>query len=127
MTATSLDIRYHVKDGQRDTVLTKLKGVIDLCAKEPEFIYAIISESPERRNQFVLHELWRGTRADFDAIQGIKPYRKAYRADVKQYVEKVEVEWNTPIAEWGFPYGKSERLTDKREVGSHGRHIRQTI
>jgi len=67
---------------------------------------AIISESPERPNQFVLQELWRGTRADFDAVQGVKPYRKAYLADVKQYLEMVEVEWNTPIAEW------SSRLTD---------------
>jgi hypothetical protein len=45
-------------------------------------------------------------RADFDAVQGVKPYRKAYLADVKQYLEKVDVEWNTPIAEWG------SRLTD---------------
>jgi len=46
-----------------------------------------------------LQELWSGTRADFDAVQGVKPYRKAYLADVKQYLEKVDVEWNTPIAE----------------------------
>ncbi|HXP42746.1 MAG TPA: antibiotic biosynthesis monooxygenase [Candidatus Acidoferrales bacterium] len=101
MATTSLGIHYYIKDGHRDTVLSKLKGVIDLCAKEPEFINAIISESPERPNQFALLELWRGTRADFDAVQGIKPYRKAYLADVKPYLEKVEVEWNTPIAEWG--------------------------
>ena len=69
--------------------------------KRAEFIKAIISESPERPNQFALQELWRGTRADFDAVQGIKPYRKAYLADVKQYLEKVNVKWNTPIAKWG--------------------------
>jgi quinol monooxygenase YgiN len=101
MATTSLGLHYYIKDGHRDTVLSKLKGVIDLCAKEPEFINAIISESPERPNQFALQELWRGTRADFDAVQGVKPYRKAYLADVKQYLEKVDVEWNTPIAEWG--------------------------
>jgi quinol monooxygenase YgiN len=106
MATTSLGIHYYIKDGHRGTVLSKLKGVINLCAKEPEFINAIISESPERPNQFALEELWRGTRADFDAVQGTKPYRKAYLADVKQYLEKVEVEWNTPIAEW------SSRLTD---------------
>lgn len=42
MATTSLGIRYYIKD------------VIDLCAKEPEFINAIISESPERPNQFTL-------------------------------------------------------------------------
>jgi quinol monooxygenase YgiN len=101
MATTSLGLHYYVKGGHRDTVLSKLKGVIDLCAKEPEFINAIISESPERPNQFALQELWRGTRADFDRVQGIKPYRKAYLADVEQYLEKVDVESNTPIAEWG--------------------------
>lgn len=106
MATTSLGLRYYIKDRHRDTVLSKLKGVIDLCAKEPEFINAIISESPERPNQFALQELWRGTRADFDTVQGVKPYRRTYLADVKQYLEKVEVEWNTPIAEWG------SRLTD---------------
>ena len=106
MAKTSLGLHYYIKDGHRDTVLSKLKGVIYLCAKEPEFINAIISQSPELPNQFALQELWRGTRADFDAVQGIKLYRKAYLADVKQYLEKVEVEWNAPIAEWG------SRLTD---------------
>jgi len=106
MATTSLGTHYFIKDGHHDTVPSKLKGVIDLCMKEPEFINAVISESPERPSQLVLQELWRGTRADFDAVQGIKPYRKAYLADVKQYLEKVEVEWDTPIAEWG------SRLTD---------------
>lgn len=106
MATTSLGLHYHIKQGHREIVLSKLKGVIDLCAQEPEFLNAIISESAERPNQFALQELWRGTRADFDRVQSVKPYRKAYLADVKQYLEKVEVEWNTPIAEWG------SRLTD---------------
>lgn len=104
------DLHYYIKDGHRDIVFAKLKGVIDLCAKEAEFINAIISESPERPNQFALQELWRGTRADLDAVQGIKPYRRAYLADVKHYLENVDVEWNKPIVEWG------SRLTDLNGV-----------
>jgi hypothetical protein len=38
---------------------------------------------------------------EFDAIQGPKPYRKAYPENVKKFLEKVDVEWNTPILEWG--------------------------
>jgi hypothetical protein len=53
MATTSLGIHYFIKDGHRDTVLSKLKGVIELCTKEPEFINAIISETPERPNQFL--------------------------------------------------------------------------
>src|ERR1700747_1419364 len=101
MATTSLGIHYYIKDGHRNTVLSKLKGVIDLCAKEPEFINAIISMSPERPNQFALQELWHGRRADFDAVQGVKPYRKAYLADLKQYLEKVDVVWSSAIVELG--------------------------
>jgi hypothetical protein len=48
----------------------------------------------------VFYELWRGTRADFAAIQVPKPYRKAYMENVKQFLERVDVEWNSPILEW---------------------------
>jgi len=34
---------------------------------------------------------------EFDAIQG----PKAYLENVKKFLEKVDVEWNTPILEWG--------------------------
>jgi len=82
-------------------VLVEIKGILDRCAQEPEFITGIVHETPERPNEFVFYELWKGTRADFDAIQGPKPYRKAYMENVKQFLEKVEVEWNSPILEWG--------------------------
>jgi quinol monooxygenase YgiN len=98
---TSLTIHYHVKPGMKETVLSKLKGIIDLCEQEPEFITAIIQETPEKPDEMMLYELWKGTHAEFDAVQGIKPYRKAYVADVKQYLDKIVVEWNTPIFEWG--------------------------
>jgi len=68
MATTSLGLHYSSGMGTETPYFSKLKGVIDLCAKEPEFINAIISESPERPNQFALQELWRGTRADFDAV-----------------------------------------------------------
>lgn len=101
MATTSLAIHYFIKEGQRNTVLSKLTGVIELCTNEPEFINAVISETSEMPDQLFLHELWRGTRATFDAVQGVKPYRKAYLADVKQYLEKVDVVWSTAIVELG--------------------------
>jgi len=98
---TSLSLRYHVKPGQNKEAFAEMKGMLDRCAKEPEFIMAIIHETPGRPNEFVFYELWKGTRAEFDAIQGPKPYRKAYLANVRQFLEKAEVEWNSPILEWG--------------------------
>jgi quinol monooxygenase YgiN len=98
---TSLSFHYHVKPGQREAVLAEIKGILDLCAKEPEFITAIIRETPDRPNEFVFYELWKGTRAEFDAVQGPKPYRKAYMESVKNFLEQVDVEWNSPILEWG--------------------------
>jgi hypothetical protein len=41
---TSLSLHYHVKTGQREAVLAEIKGTLDLCAKEPEFITAIITK-----------------------------------------------------------------------------------
>lgn len=49
----------------------------------------------------MLYELWKGTRAEFDATQGTKPYRKAYIENTKKFLDKVDVEWNLPILEWG--------------------------
>jgi len=66
-----------------------------------EFVTAIVHETSERPNEFVFYELWKGTRAEFDAIQGPKPYRKACMENVKQFLERVDVEWNSPILEWG--------------------------
>ena len=34
-------------------------------------------------------------------LQGPKPYPKAYMESVKKFLEKVDVEWNSPILEWG--------------------------
>jgi quinol monooxygenase YgiN len=98
---TSLSLHYHVKPGLKDKALVEMKEILDRCANETEFIMAIIHEAPERPNELIFYELWKGTRAEFDAIQGPKPYRKSYMENVKQYVDKVEVEWNGPILEWG--------------------------
>src|SRR5260370_3068075 len=98
---TSLSLRYHVKPGQNKEAFAEMKGMLDRCAKEPEFIMAIIHETPERPNEFVFYELWKGTRAEFDAIQGPKPYQKAYLVNVRQFLEKPKLHWNPPILEWG--------------------------
>ena len=98
---TSLSLHYQVKPSQKEGLLVEIKGMLDRCAKEPEFIMGILHETPERPNQFVLYELWKGTRAEFDATQGTKPYRKAYIENTKKFLDKVDVEWNLSILEWG--------------------------
>ena len=98
---TSLNLHYQVKTSQREGLLVEIKSMLDRCAKEPEFIMGILHETPERPNQLVLYELWKGTRAEFDATQGMKPYRKAYIENTKKFLDKVDVEWNSPILEWG--------------------------
>ena len=98
---TSLSLHYHVKPGQKQEALVEMQGLLDRCAHEPEFIMAIVHETPERPNELVLYELWTGTRAEFNAIQGPKPYRKAYIENVKRFIEKADVEWISPILERG--------------------------
>ena len=98
---TSLSLHYQVKPGQKAGLLVEINNMLDRCAKEPEFIMAIVHETPERPDQLVFFELWKGTRAEFDATQGTKPYRKAYIENTKRFVDTVDVEWNLPILEWG--------------------------
>jgi quinol monooxygenase YgiN len=98
---TSLSLHYQVKPGQKEALLVEIRGILDRCATEPEFIAAIVHETPERPNEFVFYELWKGTRAEFDQVQGPKAYRKAYMENSKRFIDKVVVEWNTPILEWG--------------------------
>ena len=53
---TTLSLHYHVKPGQRDAMLVEIKGILDRCAQEPEFITGIVHETPERPNEFVFYE-----------------------------------------------------------------------
>jgi hypothetical protein len=54
----------------------------------------------------MFYGLWKGAREDA-AVHGPKPYRKAYMEKMKQFLEKVEVEWNAPIMEGGLFTGTS--------------------
>jgi quinol monooxygenase YgiN len=65
---TALSLHYQVKPSLKEGFLVEIKSMLDRCAKEPEFIMGILHETPERPNEFVLHELWkrdaRGIRRD---------------------------------------------------------------
>src|SRR5258707_12626949 len=54
---TSLSLHYHVKPGQKEEVLAEIMDIVDRCAKEPEFILAIVHETPGRPNEFAFYEL----------------------------------------------------------------------
>ena len=47
---TSLNLHYQVKPGQKEGLLVEIRGMLDCCAKEPEFIMGILHETPERPN-----------------------------------------------------------------------------
>lgn len=98
---TTLNLKYTLKPDTREDMLAEIHTVLDFCAKEPEFITAYLQETPERPNELLLFEIWRGTREDFVRVQGPKPYRKDYLTRSKQYVEKVDVIFSTPVVEWG--------------------------
>src|SRR5216684_1497804 len=46
---TALSLHYHVKPGQREAVLGEIKGILDRCAQEPEFITASFMKLPNGR------------------------------------------------------------------------------
>ena len=98
---TTLNLKYTLKPGTRDAMLAELHTVLDLCAQEPEFITAILQETPEHPNELILFELWRGSHEDFIRVQGPKAYRRDYITRSKQYVETVEAVFSAPFQEWG--------------------------
>ena len=58
---TSLSLHYQVKPSQKEGLLVEIKGMLERCAKEPEFIIGILHETPERPNR-ALRAMERNTR-----------------------------------------------------------------
>jgi len=97
----TLSLKFKVKPGLKLALLAELKTILDLCAREPEFITAILHENPEQPDEIFLFELWRGTPDEFMRTQGPKPYRVAYMERSKPLVAGVEVAFLKPTQEWG--------------------------
>ena len=98
---SALSLKFKVKPGLKLALLSELKTILDLCAREPEFVTAILNENPNQPDELFLFEIWRGTPEDFARVQGPKPYRQAYLEHSKPLLESVNVEWLAPTQEWG--------------------------
>jgi quinol monooxygenase YgiN len=97
----TLSLKFKVKPGLKLALLAELKTILDLCAREPEFITAILHENPEQPEEIFLFELWRGTREEFLRVQGPKPYRVAYLERSRPLLTHVDVAFLQPTQEWG--------------------------
>jgi hypothetical protein len=97
----TLTLKYQVKPGLKPALLAELTTILDLCAREPEFVAAVLNENPERPDELQLFEIWRGTPEGFRRAQGPKPYRRAYLEHSRPLVERVEVSFLQPIGGWG--------------------------
>jgi len=97
----ALYLHYLVKEGKEAELLGHIEQILAECAKEADFITAVLHQTPERPREFTLYELWRGTKEEFAVTQGARAYRKAYLAATKPLVENVQVTWDTPIRTWG--------------------------
>jgi hypothetical protein len=75
--------------------LKKIKTVLDLCFKEPEFVVAILQQSKDSPDELMSFEVWKGTYEDFVRVQG--PNLK----NSKKLVESVDVKWGIHFLEWG--------------------------
>jgi quinol monooxygenase YgiN len=93
-------IRYKIKPGYREQLMSELDKILDLCAKEPESLLAFLQESVERPNELRIFEVWKGTNEDFERVQSPKPYRRVYMEKTKAMVVSVEVEQNSVIGTW---------------------------
>ena len=97
----ALYLHYVVKEGKEAELLEHIERILDACAKEDDFITAVLHRTPERPREFTLYELWRGTKEEFAMTHGTRPYRKAYLAATKPLVDQVQVTWDSPIRVWG--------------------------
>ena len=97
----TLALKFKVKAGLKLALLGELRTILDLCAREPEFVTAILHENPEKPDEIFVYEIWQGTPAEFQRVQGPKPYRVAYLERSRPLVEHVEVAFLTPAQEWG--------------------------
>lgn len=97
----ALYLHYRVKDGKVDELLGHIRTILDLCAREDDFITAVLHRSPERPLELTLYDLWRGTPATFAMTQGTRAYRKAYLEASRPLVDHVDVRWDTPMQVWG--------------------------
>ena len=97
----TLALQFKVKPGLKLALLAELHAILDRCAREPEFVTALLHDNPERPDEIFVYEIWRGTPAEFQRVQGPKPYRVAYLRQSRPLVERVEVAFLTPVREWG--------------------------
>ena len=80
---TALSLHYHIRPGQREAVLAEIKGILDRCAQEPEFITGIVHETPERPNEFVFYDPNSGPHRGRDEIDRIAGKVKATHPDFR--------------------------------------------
>ncbi|NID05869.1 hypothetical protein HBF26_13290 [Luteibacter jiangsuensis] len=97
----SLYLHYVVKEGKVDELLNHIRAILDACAKEDDFITAVLHRTPERPLELTLYELWRGTKESFARTQGTRAYRKEYMDASRPLVESVQVTWDNPVQIWG--------------------------
>ena len=97
----TLALKFKVKPGLKLALLEELKTILAHCAREPEFVTAILHENPEQPLEIFVFELWRGTREEFMKTQGPKDYRQDYMERSRPLVASVEVSFLSPIREWG--------------------------
>ena len=81
-------------------MLAELRIILDLRAQKPEFISAILQESPQRPAEILVFELWHGMWEDFARVQGPKRYRKDSIERSKLLYESVQATFSTPVAKW---------------------------
>lgn len=100
-TYMTLNLRYALKPDGRDGLLAEIETILARCAQEPEFVTAFLQSTPERPEELLLFEIWRGTRDEFLRVQGPKTYRQEYLTRSKQYVAAVDVTFSSVQREWG--------------------------
>jgi quinol monooxygenase YgiN len=96
----ALIVRFRCRPGKKEALRKSICSVIDVMAREADFVNALLHESLDDPDQLVVYEIWKGTRESWLRYQLPRPYRQEYERNVAELLESRTVDWLVPVAEW---------------------------
>ncbi len=96
-----LNIRFKTKPGKKETFRDSLFSLVETMSSEPAFVNAIISDDIDNPDDFIIYEIWEGTKESWLQEEMAKPYRKEFEKSISELLDDRIIASLKPIGEWG--------------------------
>jgi quinol monooxygenase YgiN len=94
----SLYVRFKLSPSTKQLFVQHLADLMEMMAKEPSFVSAVLNEDPDAEDELVLFEVWNGSREQWLREQPEKPYRALYNDATNDLIVDKDVRFLAPIA-----------------------------